>query len=108
MIGNSPVTIVAATKYTSGGRGENPWRYVVLKWDKGTSAHPYSRHMQVNDGVNPNAFYYGHYHCTFDDALKDMVKTMNESNDTYRIGNISHIPGMDFVDGDEVEVEKRG
>jgi hypothetical protein len=103
-----PVTVVAATKYTSGGGIELPWRYVVLKWDKGSSAHEYSRHMQVFDANNDQAFYYGHYYMTFEDALYDLTKTMNDNNKSFPKGNVSYIPGMDFINGDEVEVEKRG
>jgi len=99
-----PVTVIAATKYTSGGRGELPWRYVVLKWDKGSSAHEFSRHMQVQDVKNEfddQIFYYGHYCCTLEDAVTDMIQAMKENNASYPLGNISHIPGMDFLDGSE-------
>jgi hypothetical protein len=95
-----PVTVIAATKYTSGGRGELPWRYVVLKWDKGSSAHEFSRHMQVkdvNDEFNDQIFYYGHYFCTYEDAECDMIKSMESNNRDFGINNISHIPGLDFV-----------
>lgn len=101
-----PVTVVAATNYTSGGGIELPWRYVVLKWDKGSSAHQFSRHMQVKDVNNEfddQIFYYGHYKCTYKDALDDMVESMLHNNKSYPIGNVSHISGVDFVDGDEYE-----
>jgi hypothetical protein len=95
-----PVTVVAATKYTSGGRGEISWRYVVLKWDKGSSAHEYSRHTQekdVENKWNDQIFFWGHYYCTYEDAEKDMIETMNKHNETYGPTNISHIPGLDFL-----------
>jgi hypothetical protein len=95
-----PVTVVAATKYTSGGGIELPWRYVVLKWDKGSSAHEFSRHMQVKDVKNEfddQIFYYGHYCCTYDDAEMDMIKSMESNNREYGPTNISHIPGLDFM-----------
>jgi hypothetical protein len=95
-----PVTVIAATKYTSGGRGEPQWRYVVLKWDKGTSAHPFSRHMQVLDVKhewNDQIFYHGNYCCTYEDAEKSMIESMEDHNRTYGPTNISHIPGLDFL-----------
>jgi hypothetical protein len=98
-----PVTVIAATKYTSGGRGELPWRYVVLKWDEGSSAHEFSRHMQVQDlknEFNDQIFYYGHYCCTYEDAEKDMIKSMESNNREYGSTNVSHIPGLDFVRAD--------
>jgi len=100
-----PVTVIAATRYTSGGRGELPWRYVVLKWDKGSSAHEFSRHMQVkdvNDEFNDQIFYYGHYCCTYEDAERDMIKSMECNNRDFGINNISHIPGIDFFATGEV------
>lgn len=95
-----PVTVVAATQYTSGGRGEIPWRYVVLAWDEGTSAHPFSRHMQVKDVNNEwddQIFYYGDYCCTYEDAERKMIESMERNNQNYGPTNISHIPGLDFV-----------
>jgi len=89
--------VIAATKISTGGHGEYPVRYVVLKWNRGESAHPYSRHMQVFNGTSDSYFIYGHYHCTFDDALGDMLKSMNENNKSYPYGNVSYIPGFDFA-----------
>jgi hypothetical protein len=97
-----PITVVAATKYTSGGGIELPWRYVVLKWDKGSSAHEFSRHMQVkdvNNEFNDQIFYYGKYCCTYDEAEKLMIKSMEENNRNFGPTNVSHIPGLDFIEG---------
>jgi hypothetical protein len=93
-----PVTVVAATKRSVGGNGDYPSRYVVLKWDKGSSAHEYSRHMQVFDGKSDQYFIYGHYFMTFEDALVDMVESLKKNNESYPEGNVSYFPGMDFVD----------
>jgi hypothetical protein len=95
-----PVTVVAATIYTSGGGIELPWRYVVLKWDKGSSAHEFSRHMQVKDVKNEfddQIFYYGHYYCTYEDAEADMIKSMESNNREFGPTNVSHIRGIEFV-----------
>ena len=95
----SDVRIIAATNKSNGGRGEYPVRYVVLKWMSG-SAHPYSRHMQVFDGKHDDYFIYGHYKCTAEDAIEDMITSMIDNNKTYHDGNVSHIPGIDYsVDG---------
>lgn len=97
-----PVTVVAATKYTSGGGIELPWRYVVLRWDKGSSAHEFSRHMQVKDINNEwddQIFYSGHYYCIYEDAEKDMIESMEINNRDFGPANISHIPGLDFIGG---------
>jgi len=94
-----PVTVIAATKYTSGGECELPWRYVVLKWDRKSSAHPFSRHMQVKDvenKFNDQIFYYGHYCCTYDDAITDMTQSMVDNNKQFSYGNVSHISGIDY------------
>lgn len=93
----SEVKIIAATKISKGGNGEYPARYVVLEWKKGTSAHPYSRHMQVIDGKSMEYFIYGHYKCTYDDALADMMTSMIENNESYKEGNVSYIPGVAFT-----------
>lgn len=92
----SNTQIIAATKISKGGNGEYPVRYVVLKWKKGTSAHPFSRHMQVIDGKHDEYYIYGHYKCTLKDALDDMVESMNDNNKSYPSGNVSHIPGIDY------------
>jgi hypothetical protein len=100
-----PVTVVAAT---SGGGIELPWRYVVLKWEKGSSAHPFSRHMQVKDvrnEFNDQIFYYGHYCCTYQDAFDDMVESMRENNNSFGFGNVSHIPGIDCEITKDVPVD---
>ena len=94
--------VIAATKISTGGRGEYPVRYVVLKWNEGESCHEYSRHMQVFNGTNDEYFIYGHYHCVFEDALGDLLKSMNENNENYPYGNVSHIPGFDFVICDSI------
>jgi hypothetical protein len=99
--------VVAATKKSEGGHGEYPVRYVVLKWFKWSKGllvtKEYSRHMQVFDGVHEDLFKFGNYYCDVNDAIKDLVRTVEENNRDYPLGNISHIPGgMDFVDGDEV------
>jgi hypothetical protein len=92
----SDTTVIAATNVSKGGRGEYPSRYVVLKWKEGTNYHPYSRHMQVFDGVHDEYYIYGHYHCSLKDAIKDMVKSMLDNNKSYCEGNVSHIPGVDM------------
>jgi len=106
-----PVTVVAATKYTSGGRGELPWRYVVLKWDKGSSfAHEYSRHMQVKDVENKwddQIFYSGHYYFSYESAEKDMIESMESNNRDFGPTNISHIPGLDFIGGFKSETSTK-
>ena len=88
--------IVAATKVSTGGNGEYPSRYVVLEWAKG-NVQEYSRHMQVMDGEHDEYFIYGHYYCEYEWALGDMIHSMNENNASYPKGNISHMPGVDFV-----------
>ena len=95
-----PVTVVAATNYTRGNEMELPWRYVVLQWDKGSSAHEFSRHMQVKDVKNEwddQIFYHGHYYCHYEDAEMDMVKSMESNNRNYGPTNVSHIPELDFI-----------
>jgi hypothetical protein len=99
--------VIAATKKSEGGHGEYPVRYVVLKWFKWSkgilATKEYSRHMKVFDGVHEDNFKHGHYYCDVDDAIKDLVRTVDENNRSYPVGNISHIPaGMDFIDGDMV------
>jgi glycerol-3-phosphate cytidylyltransferase-like family protein len=104
--------VVAATKKSNGQEGiEYPSRYVVLKWAKFVAGiyvtSQYSRHMQVFDGVHDDYFIYGHYYTYFDDALQDMVKSMEDNNRSYPLGNISHMPGTDFVDGSELPVSDK-
>ena len=92
---SSEIIIIAATKISTGGDGEYPVRYVVLKRPCG-DVHEYSRHMQVFDGVHKDYFVYGHYYSTSKDALEDMLRSMRENNESYPEGNISHIPGLDY------------
>lgn len=84
--------IVAATGWSKGGGGEYPSRYVILKWRKGSSAHPYSRHMQVNDGKHKDYYIYGHYHMTFKGALNDLELSVIENNQGFSQRNPSYIP----------------
>jgi len=82
--------VVAMSRWSEGGRGEYPTRYVVLDW--GTdAAQRYSRHMQTDRGEK-KPFHYGHYQNTFIDAFKDAQDTVIEHSRQYRKGNISHIP----------------
>jgi len=81
--------IVAYSKWSKGGRGEYPVRFVVLHWPgKGE----YSRHLQVKDGKSKEYFIYGNYYQTFDGAYQNMLKAIQENNSTFSDGNVSHIP----------------
>jgi hypothetical protein len=82
--------VVAMSRWSKGGRGEHPMRYVVLDWGTG-AAMRYSRHMQVDDGKT-KPFFHGHYMGTFIDALQDAQKSVSEHSSTYKKANISHIP----------------
>lgn len=65
--------IVATTPRFDGGNGGKPFRFVVLKWNKGDRI-VYSRHMEVGDGE----FYYGHYYSNKQDAVNDMKRSFEE------------------------------
>ena len=80
---------VAYTKWSKGGQGEYPVRYVVLEWPK---KGEYSRNIQIKDGKNDDYYIYGHYYLTFDAALNDLKKSVQENNRDYPVGNVSHIP----------------
>ena len=93
-----PLTIVAATKWSTGGQGDYPSRFVVLKWPPKSSAHEYSRHMQVDDGKKDNYFIYGHYFTLFQDALNDMKDALNSNNGGIARNHVDYMPGIDFID----------
>lgn len=82
--------VVAASRWSKGGRGEYPTRYVVLDWGTGAALR-YSRHMQVDDGKT-KPFYHGRYRSTFIDALEEAQNTVTEHSRQYTKGNISYIP----------------
>lgn len=84
--------ILATSEWSSGGCGEYPFRFVVLKINDESSPHKYSRHMQVDDGKSPEFFIYGHHYFTFAEAFDDMRKSIIESNKNYPKGGVSHIP----------------
>ena len=93
--GTNEKKIIAATNWSEGRGGlEYPSRYVVLEWGEG-NYHKYSRHMQVNDGEHDDYFIYGHYYSFMEDAMNDMIISMNDNNKNYPLGNISHMPGID-------------
>jgi hypothetical protein len=95
--GTNVKKVVAATYYSTGRDGlEYPSRYVVLEWGDGNYQR-YSRHMQVDNGKDKDYFIYGHYYDRYADAFEDMVKSMNENDRSYLLGNISHMGGVDFV-----------
>lgn len=88
----APAKVIAYTPWSKGGGGEYPVRLVILKWNRGTSSHEYSRHMQVKDGIHKDYFIYGHYHSTYDDAMHDLMKSVLENNHDYSPKNVSYIP----------------
>ncbi len=84
-------TILAVSRYSEGGRGEYPCRYVVLDWGP-DKVQRYSRSLQVNDGKHKNYFIYDHYYSTFAAAFADAVKSVQKDHKEYSKGNPSHIP----------------
>ena len=82
--------VVAMSRWSKGGEGEYPTRYVVLDWGTG-AAMRFSRHMQVDDGKT-KPFFHGHYKGTFIDALQDAQKSVRENQEDFKKGNVSHIP----------------
>jgi hypothetical protein len=89
----APNTKIAAhTKWSKGGGGNYPTRFVVLKWLGPGRAHKYSSHEQVKDGINDDYFIAGHYHGTFRGAFADMKKRTLNRNENYGPGAYDHIP----------------
>ena len=99
MSGTSPVTIVVATKWSRGGNGEYPVRFVVAEWPpvRGQMDR-FSRYMQVDDGTHDSYFIYGHYFPRFEDAMNDLTRSLRENNQDFSVNSVAHIPGMDFND----------
>ena len=97
--GTSPVTIVAATKWSRGGNGQYPFRFVVVEWPSiHGRANKFSRYMQVDNGKRGNYFIFGHYFFRFEDAMDDLTRSMKENNTDFGVNSVAYIPGMDFND----------
>ena len=99
------VKILAASRYSKGGQGEYPVRFVVLRWTKG-SGHEFSSHMQVKDGVHPNYFISGRYYHTYNGAFNSAVARVMENRRDFKPGNVSHVPA--FADGELVHGHAAG
>lgn len=99
------VEVLAASRYSKGGNGEYPVRFVVLRWKKG-SGHEFSSHMQVKDGIHPNYFIYGHYYTTYNSAFNNAVDRAVENNRDYSPRSVSHVPA--FADGELIHSHAKG
>jgi len=95
--------IVGMSCWSTGGEGEYPVRYVVLDWGPDKTQR-YSRHLQVNDGKTENYFIHGDYKGTLIDALASAQKSVKGNNESFRKGNISHIPA--WPNGELVRIVK--
>lgn len=87
--------ILLATQPSKGEPGlEYPFRFVLVAWfhSDGT-LREYSTHVDI---LNERGLSNGHYHQTWEDALQEFSERITEHNRSFRKGNISHIPGIDY------------
>jgi len=104
--------IIAATLPCRGDSagGEAKFRFVIVAWfypgNEGAFdpawnlIKEYSTHMDIlpgqkgfTDGLND-----GHYHQRWEDAFTEFAERVTRHNMAFRDGNVSHIPGIDYID----------
>lgn len=88
--------ILLATQPSEGKKGiEYPFRFVLVEWfNPDGSTREYSTHIDVVDRGLSN----GHYHQTWEGAMQEFGERVNEHNKSFRKGNVSHIPGLDYTE----------
>lgn len=88
--------ILLATQSTDGKPGiEYPFRFVLVEWmNPDGSTREYSTHMDIVGRGLSN----GHYHQTWEEAMQEFGERVNSHNKSYKKGNVSHIPGMDYTE----------
>lgn len=84
-----PYRILHATRFSQGGRGEKPMRLVVIGYI-GRKYGQFAVRWQDKDG---NTFS-GYSYETSRDAHNAFMRRYLEHNESYRPGNISHLPGI--------------
>jgi hypothetical protein len=85
--------ILAATNFSLGEPGlELPTRMVLHK-TKCRVGHPYASHLETKEG---NMFHCDYYE-TIEIGLIEFMRRMERHNQLFKKGNVSHIPGLEFV-----------
>lgn len=84
---SSPYTVEYASRWSKGGHVEKPMRLVVIGYTK----YPeWAVRWQDKEG---NTFG-GYTYRSKEDAHTSFLKRYLEHNDSYKQGNISHLPGL--------------
>lgn len=86
-----PYRIIHATKWSKGGRGEQRTRLIVITWPGNKIGHGnYAIRWETADG----ATYGGYSFDTQRSAHDAFLHKYLEHNESFRPGNISHLPGI--------------
>lgn len=86
--------ILLATQPTMGKKGvEYPFRFALVVWYRPDgSVREYSSHLDIiGQGLAD-----GHYHQSWESALQEFGERVINHNRSYKEGNISHIPGIEY------------
>lgn len=84
-----PYRILHATRFSKGGRGEKPMRLVVIAYI-GRKYGAFAVRWQDKSGATHGGYSYEDARTAHDSFLHRYL----EHNESYRPGNISHLPGI--------------
>lgn len=88
-----PYEVIHATKWSKGGNGEKKSRLVVIKYSPQKAGYQFAVRWQTPVGDNGPTF--GGSSFSNERAAHDaFLKRYLEHNETYKKGNISHLPGI--------------
>lgn len=95
--------IVAATLPCRGdiANGEAKFRFVIVAWFRPNGEiHEYSTHMEILPGQPgfTEGLHHGNYNRRWEDAFREFSERVTRHNMAFRAGNVSHIPGLDYMD----------
>ena len=95
--------IVAATLPCRGdiSNGEAKFRFVIVAWFRPNGEiHEYSTHMEILPGQPgfTEGLHHGNYNRRWEDAFREFSERVTRHNMAFRAGNVSHIPGLDYMD----------
>lgn len=95
--------IVAATLPCRGdiSNGEAKFRFVIVAWFRPNGEiHEYSTHMEILPGQPgfTEGLHDGNYNRRWEDAFREFSERVTRHNMAFRAGNVSHIPGLDYMD----------
>jgi hypothetical protein len=87
---SQPYKIIHATKWSKGGRGEKRTRLIVQEYAQKNPFGKWAVRWQSYDG----ATFGGGALNSKETATNMFMKKYAEHNDSYKKGNISHLPGI--------------